>query len=444
MKLEPENSLSSPSNNVDENNCKVAEPKSTGRYIVVFREDGLTEGLQRLELLGLQTMMSADSITDEENQDKAVNERAVFFKTLGVAIVSASPDKIYRLIEATKELNSPIVTVEPEKIRRALDGRIAGSQESAFGDIQFSATRRQSSKKVAFDESQFTWGLQATGADHSKFSGRGIRVAILDTGLDFRLGAGGKVTYHPDFVGRTIVTSSFLPGAKRAKDGDGHGTHCTGTACGLLKPAIEPRYGIAYDADIFVAKVLNDEGDGKDEWIIAGIEWAINNRCRIISMALGWEKEPDKPYSVAYENIARRALKAGTLVMAAAGNDSLRPIRVCPLCEPAGCQSIMAVGAVNSRLEVATFSNGGIDPNSRGIDITGPGVDIQSSSLMPGRYSTKYGTSMAVSHVAGIGALYAEANPGVFGGDLWSLIVINALSLPFLPQDVGAGLVKAP
>jgi subtilisin family serine protease len=297
---------------------------------------------------------------------------------------------------------------------------------------------------LGFDESQATWGLQATGVVHSTFRGLGIRLAILDTGLDLESTAAGGAIYHPDFKGRTITTASLVPGAKTAKDGDGHGTHCTGTSCGPLKSAATRRYGIAYGADVFVAKVLDDNGDGKDGWIIAGIEWAINNGCRIISMALGWEKETDAPYSLSYENIARRALKSGALIMAAAGNDSLRPIRVSPINEPAGCQSIMAVGAVNSRLEIATFSNGGSDPTQRGIDIVAPGVSIYSSYLMPKRYSTKYGTSMAVSHVAGIAALYGEAYPDVLGKDLWSLMIKNTHSLPYLPQDVGAGLILAP
>ncbi len=443
MKLKPGKSLSSPGDNLDENNCKVTEPKTTGRYIVVFREDAITEGLQRLELLGLQTLMSADFITEGENEDRAVNERAVFFKTLGVAIVSASPEKISRLIESTVELNSPIVTVEPEKIRRALENRTTGLRGSASGDLEFSPARPKTSTTIALDESQVTWGLQVTGVAGSALSGRGIRVAILDTGLDLELSSTG-IIYHPDFMGRTIIPVSFVPGAKTAKDDNSHGTHCTGSACGPLKPATAPRYGIAYWADIYVGKVLDYQGEGEDGWIIAGIEWAINNGCQIISMALGWEKDPAAPYSFLYENIAQRALKSGTLVMAAAGNDSHRPGRICPINEPAGCQSIMAVGAVESQLDIAIFSNGGINPTTRGIDIVAPGANIKSSSLMPKGYGVKYGTSMAVSHVAGIAALYAEANVGAVGKDLWSLITKNARLLPFLPQDVGAGLVKAP
>lgn len=410
---------------------------------MVFRQDAVKEGLERLESFGLETMVSSASTNDQVREDEAVSQGAIFFKTLSVAIVAGSPEQISRLVQAAAELDSPILAVEPEKIRRALESQ-KPRLKSTFCDREFLSPVPETFDSMVFDESQVTWGLQATEVVHTTFSGRGVRVAILDTGLDLEVGAGGKIIYHPDFVDRTIVIASFVPGAKTAKDDNGHGTHCTGTACGPLKPSITPRYGIAYGADIFVGKVLDNHGEGEDGWIIAGMEWAINKGCHVISMALGWEKDPDAPYSVAYENITRRALKLGTLVMAAAGNDSLRPIRVSPIYEPAGCYSTMAVGAVDSELKIAGFSNGGVDSTSRGIDIAAPGADIYSSYLMPKRYSLKYGTSMAVSHVAGIAALYAEANPGVLGRDLWSLITKNARPLPFLPQDVGAGLVKAP
>jgi subtilisin family serine protease len=287
--------------------------------------------------------------------------------------------------------------------------------------------------------------LQATKVDTSKFSGRGVRIAVLDTGIDFRTDSNGNISYHPDFENRQISTTSFVTGAKTAKDGVGHGTHCTGIACGPLKPKVLPRYGIAYDADIFVAKVLDDEnGDGLDGWILAGIEWAVKNGCQIISMSLGTSKTAGDPFSVVYETVAQRALAAGTLIVAAAGNDSNRfQQKICPVDEPADCPSIMAVAALESDLDVTYNSNAGVNANGGEVDIAAPGRLVFSSYFTPPGYEYLSGTSMAAPHVAGIAALYHEAC-GVTGSVLWDMILENARQTGLSSQDVGAGLVQAP
>jgi subtilisin family serine protease len=94
--------------------------------------------------------------------------------------------------------------------------------------------------------------LQATRVLSSSYSGAGIRVAILDTGLDLQ---------HPDFIHRTITSRSFVTG-RSVDDGNGHGTSCAGVACGPQKPTQSPRYGVAYGADLYIGKVLDDDAEG--------------------------------------------------------------------------------------------------------------------------------------------------------------------------------------
>ncbi|MDB5886234.1 MAG: putative in family peptidase [Polaromonas sp.] len=118
------------------------------------------------------------------------------------------------------------------------------------------------------DTAALTWGLQASKVATSNFTGNGIKVAILDTGLALA---------HPDFVGRPMVSKSFIAGIVSANDGHGHGTHCTGTSCGPLKHPIGRRYGVAHKALIHIGKVLSDQGSGVDGGILAGIDWAIGN-----------------------------------------------------------------------------------------------------------------------------------------------------------------------
>jgi hypothetical protein len=104
----------------------------------------------------------------------------------------------------------------------------------------------------------------------------------------------------------------------------------------------------------------------------------------------------------------------------------------------------MAVAAIDSALQPAGFSAGGINLNGGEVNIAAPGVRVKSSFPLPKRHEIMDGTSMATPHVAGIAALYAEANPSARGRQLWDLIANSALELHFDSRDVGSGLVQAP
>ncbi|MGH9279623.1 MAG: S8 family peptidase [Acidimicrobiales bacterium] len=309
---------------------------------------------------------------------------------------------------------------------------LAGFRDAAQGLLDRFAAQ---SMMAAVDESQATWGLQAIGALLSRLSGRGVGVAVLDTGFDAR---------HPDFRDRDIVTKSFITG-ESADDGHGHGTHCIGTACGPWEPDRPPRYGIAYNAKIFAGKVLSNDGVGTDGEVLAGMNWAIDSGCKVISMSLGTPVERGARYSRAFERIAQRALNQGTIIVAAAGNESRRDMNIVnPVSHPANCPSILAVAAVDQNMKVAFFSNQG-DPAGGGVvDIAAPGMGVYSSYVMPTRYRTMNGTSMATPHVAGVAALFAEIRPDATAAELKQLILETARQIPGAAVDIGAGLVQAP
>jgi subtilisin family serine protease len=254
---------------------------------------------------------------------------------------------------------------------------------------------------------------------------------VLDTGLDLQ---------HPDFAGRSITSQSFIPG-QAVQDGHGHGTHCIGTALGPKCPPTRPRYGVAYEAQIFAGKVLSNAGSGSDSQILGGINWAMANTCEVVSMSLGAPVTAAQSFSVVFETVARRAAQAGTLIIAAAGNNG--PAQ--PVNHPANCPSILAVAALESNLAVANFSARGLNPNGGRVDIAGPGVSVYSTVPMPTRYGRKNGTSMATPHAAGVAALLAEVNPGVRGAALGQLLTSTCRALPGVPAtDAGAGIVQAP
>src|SRR5262249_49680780 len=150
------------------------------------------------------------------------------------------------------------------------------------------------------------------------------------------------------------VTQTFV--GQPVQDLHGHGTYILGTACGPLAPAGPiQRYGIGYRTQIFVGKILTNAGSGTQAQVLAGMNWAIANRCPVILMALGAQIPPQPSYTAA----GQAALNAGCLIIAAAGGASNRPGFIAPAGAPANSPTIMSVGAVDGNLRPAQFSPGG-------------------------------------------------------------------------------------
>jgi subtilisin len=397
---------------------------TTGRYLLVisdeiFGDDEASREVVR-EVSGVEDVVSTRD-PGAQALDPAAITGALLFAELGVAVVSVAPDRV-GATGVFESADDRIVAVEQERVVHALQeaAPIDPEQEAAFSDA------------AAFtDDTVATWGLHATGVLDATESGAGITIAVLDTGIDLR---------HPDFAGRDITTRSFVDG-ETVQDVQGHGTHCAGTMAGPLEPAQGRRYGIAYGARLLAGKVLNNQGSGTDADILAGMSWAISAGAQVISMSLGADQ---RAISTAYETVGRRALAAGTLIVAAAGNNARRSqgnpgfVGV-----PANSPSILAVAAVDSSLAVADFSASATDVGGGEIDIAAPGVAVYSSWPLPRRTNTISGTSMATPHVAGIAALWAERS-GARGRGLWDELVGAARALDAPAQDVGAGLVQAP
>jgi subtilisin family serine protease len=307
------------------------------------------------------------------------------------------------------------------------------------------------------------WGVTAVGADTSPFTGNGIVVCVLDTGID---------ATHPAFAGVTIVQKDFT--GEGDGDAHGHGTHCAGTIFG--RDVAGMRIGIARGASkALIGKVLGANGGSSDS-IVNAIQWAAQNGANVISMSLGMDfpglvdsligqglpaplatSRALEGYRLNVQLFERLAslIRASseftqpTLIIAAAGNESERQtnpdfeIAVSPPAVSDGIVSVAALGEDPGGFTIATFSN-------TGANISGPGVQIVSAKK-GGGLATMSGTSMACPHVAGVTALWAEKvkamGPFTTAHVTHRLLasgVTDKLKTGFDPFDIGTGMVRAP
>lgn len=396
-----------------------ADQDVTGRYLVLLCKDKPAEAIKALTATtGLSIVSSTAGLSEDKRHYTLPDHCAIVFERIGVALVQCAPDKQQQLGMAVASTDGAILAVEPERRLHAIAKRKNAKLREATVD----------------DEASLTWGIQETKVAESSYTGKGVRLAVLDTGLDLT---------HPDFSGRSIVSQSFIEG-EEVQDENGHGTHCAGIAAGPAEPSVLPRYGVAGEAELYIGKVLSNEGGGADGSVLEGINWAIENGCQVVSMSLGSTLQEGQAYSQIFEEVAKRALAAGTVIIAAAGNDSRRPDYIAPVSHPANCPSIVAIGAVDSSLQVAAFSSGGLVQGGGEVDVAAPGVAVLSAWPEPERYNTISGTSMATPFVAGIAALHAQAQPDARGNVLLSRVLKGTRRLALPSRDVGAGLIQAP
>ena len=267
------------------------------------------------------------------------------------------------------------------------------------------------------------WNIEQINADKvqaANTTGTGVRVAVIDTGIDYT---------HPDLAGIYSGGYNVLSPSATPMDDNGHGTHCAGILAATgSKNGI---YGTAPGISLYAVKVLSDKGEGRVSDVIEGIFWAKNNSMQVASMSL--EAKED---SRALHDAVDEASAGGVLIVAAAGNKGVPSGSGNTMAYPAKYNGVLSVAAVNKYNHRATWSSTGSE-----LGVSAPGVTIRST--VPGAsYATFSGTSMAAPHVAGVAALVYSTHPDWTNQQVRQQIIRTATPLGN-SQLYGAGLVNA-
>ncbi|MEU3649045.1 S8 family serine peptidase [Lentzea sp. NPDC034063] len=276
-------------------------------------------------------------------------------------------------------------------------------------------------RKPSLDRSVAQIGAPA--AHQKGITGKGIKVAIVDTGVDEK---------HPDLAGQQIAEKNFTTDPDNT-DNVGHGTHVGSTVA-----SHDSKYGgVAPGAQLLDAKVCVEFGC-QESWILDGMRWAAEQGAQVVNMSLGGGDTPEvDPLEQAVNDLTAQY---GTLFVIAAGNSG-SPGSVS---SPSTAEAALSVGAVDREDKLAPFSSKGPRVGDSGLkpEVTAPGVDIVAAKAGTSDHVAFSGTSMATPHVAGAAALLRQQHPEWTPAQLKSVLATTAKPTAGLSAfDQGAGRI---
>ncbi|MBV1850319.1 S8 family serine peptidase [Catellatospora tritici] len=289
-------------------------------------------------------------------------------------------------------------------------------------------------RKPSLDVSVPQIGAPAAWA--AGFDGTGVKVAVLDTGID---------ATHPDLAGKVAAEQNFATEYEDGLDHVGHGTHVASTIAGSGAASSGKYKGVAPGATLLDGKVCF-EGGCAESWILDGMQWAAANGADVVNMSLGGTDGPEiDPIEQAVNDLTASSNILFVIAAGNAGGDET-------VGSPASADAALAVGAVYKNEDLAEFSSRGPRVGDAALkpEITGPGVDIVAANSKdgflgePGQpYTTLSGTSMATPHVAGAAALLTQVHPDWSAERRKTTLIGSAAPNPAIdgPFAQGAGRV---
>ncbi|MBB5801699.1 subtilisin family serine protease [Saccharothrix ecbatanensis] len=286
-------------------------------------------------------------------------------------------------------------------------------------------------RQPTLDRSTAQIGAPAAWA--AGYTGAGVTVAVVDTGVDGN---------HPDLAGREVAEHNFTADPDAA-DLIGHGTHVGATIA-----SHGARYrGVAPDVRLLDAKVCGESDGCRESSILEGMRWSAEQGADVVNMSLGGTDTEE--VDLLEEAVDALSARHGTLFVISAGNSGSGAETVG---SPASADAALAVGAVERNDGIAPFSSRGPRVGDGAVkpEITAPGVDIVAAKSADGvigtpvgdRHVALSGTSMAAPHVAGAAAVLAQQHPEWTGAQLKAALMASAKPNPALTAfDQGAGRV---
>ncbi|MEU6147733.1 S8 family serine peptidase [Streptomyces sp. NPDC047081] len=357
----------------------------------------------------------------------------------GVARTTAKSDKaaaaVADRVAAFNEASAPARTLASIGARSL---RVADDDLGAFwkalnpGDAEGTA-RAAATPRVWLDGrvapvlDRSTAQINAPTAWKAGYEGQGVKVAVLDTGVD---------AAHPDLAGRIAEAKDFS-GSGNTVDHFGHGTHVASIVGGTGAASSGSRKGVAPKAELLIGKVLGDDGYGSESQVIDGMEWAAAEHAKVVNMSLGSDEPTDgtDPMSQALNTLSA---SGDTLFVVAAGNAGENGDST--IGSPGAADAALTVGAVDRDDSLASFSSRGPRLGDKAVkpDVTAPGVGIVAARAsgttmgdpVDANYTAASGTSMATPHVAGAVALIAQQHPGWSGRQLKDALISTAHTVP--------------
>ena len=313
----------------------------------------------------------------------------------------------------TREL--PSVNGAAIKVDKATASSFLAKASSARSGSQIDRIWLDGKRKVTLDQSVPQIGAPA--AWQAGFTGAGVSVAVLDSGID---------ASHPDLATQVAGGKNFTDGP--AGDLFGHGTHVASTIAGT-----SGRYkGVAPEAKLYDGKVCDDTGSCQESAILAGMEWAATEvKAKVVNLSLGGRDTPG--IDPLEEAVNQLTLETGTLFVIAAGNEGPGESTIQ---SPGSADAGLTVGAVDHDNQLADFSSRGprVGDGALKPDLSAPGVSIVAAKAKESvigepvgdDYLRLSGTSMATPHVAGAAALLAQKHPGWKSGELKGALMGSA------------------